>query len=207
MKKAILFIITILLLSLSTVAQIDKSTWLVGGNGNINFYTQDVAGDYITYKAKMTKIDIDCSVGYFIKDKLATGLRPTFFLENGKYFQNGTQQGQIGTRTQLYVGPFIRYYFLEKEKAFNILADISYQYGTNIDPISITDHKSKGIIKQFTASAGVEFFFNNTVGIEILAGYKSKYEDINDLLVGSNYTDNKKGFQINIGFQIHLQKN
>lgn len=204
MKKTSFLFFTLFYVSICCKAQLDKGTWLVGGNGNIDFYKQDFKSDYTTYTAKITKIDIDCSIGYFIKDKLVLGLRPTFFFENGKIYDNGNATGEIGTRTKLLTGPFIRYYFLEKNKSFNILTDISYQYGINVDPIP--NNKSKGIVRQFTASAGLELFFNSVVGMEILAGYKNKYEDI-DYGNGFFYSDKKNSFQINIGFQIHLQKN
>jgi hypothetical protein len=203
MKKAILFTITFFLISICTFAQLDKRTWLVGGNGNIDFYNQDFKADYDTFTTKQTKINIDFSIGYFIKDKLVAGLRPAFSLENGKLIRNNLPDGGIYGKTRFYAGPFVRYYFLKKDKSFNIFSDLSYQFGVILNPTPTI--KSKGLIKRFTASAGVELFFNSVVGMEILAGYKNNYEDT-DYGNGYFYSDKKNSFQVNIGFQIHLQK-
>lgn len=204
MKKTSFLLFALFYFSICCKAQLDKGTWLVGGNGNIDFYKQDFKADYTNYTANITKIDIDCSIGYFIIDKLVLGVRPTFFLENGKFYENGNFSGKIGTRTNLLIGPGVRYYILNKDKSFNVFTDLSYQFGTNKDPIS--PNKSKGVLRQFSASTGLEIFLNSVVGIEILAGYKNKYETIN-YGNGSFYSDKKNSLQINIGFQIHLQKN
>jgi hypothetical protein len=51
---------------------------------------------------------------------------------------------------------------------------------------------------------GTELFFNNTVGIEILFGYKHQVASIENSQ--SAYNRNSKGFQISIGFTFHLEK-
>jgi len=204
MKKIPLLIFALFYFAVSSNAQLDKRTWLVGGNGNIDFYNQDFKADYTTYTANITKIDIDCSIGYFLIDKLALGIRPTFFLENGEFFENGNLSGTIGSRTKLLIGPFGRYYLLKKDKSFNVFTDLSYQFGTNVDPIATNN--SRGKARQFSTSTGLELFLNSVVGLEILVGYKNRYEDIN-YGNGSFYSDKKNSLQINIGFQIHLRKN
>ncbi len=49
--------------------------------------------------------------------------------------------------------------------------------------------------------AGPVIFFNTSVGLEFLLGYSSSIEDIKD-----RYKNSIQGFQIGIGFQIHLEK-
>jgi hypothetical protein len=51
--------------------------------------------------------------------------------------------------------------------------------------------------------AGPEVFFNSAVGLEVLLGYKSSAEDINN--APHAYSDKRKGFQVIVGFQIHLE--
>ena len=106
----------------------------------------------------------------------------------------------FGSATQFIVGPFSRYYFLEKDKQFNILLDAAYLFGTNSYPLANT---GKGVINELSISAGLEAFFNTTVGVEFLVGYKSKYEDIKGI---TGYSDKKNGVNVSIGFQIHLEK-
>ena len=48
--------------------------------------------------------------------------------------------------------------------------------------------------------AGPEVFFNSA---EILLGYKSSAEDINN--APHAYNDKRKGFQVLVGFQIHFE--
>ncbi len=55
--------------------------------------------------------------------------------------------------------------------------------------------------------AGPEIFFNSTAGLEILLGYRQNIISIENSLPESNLKNNKKGFQISIGFQLHLEKN
>ena len=49
--------------------------------------------------------------------------------------------------------------------------------------------------------AGPVIFFNTIAGIEVLIGYSSRYEDEK-----SSFEDSRKGLQVEIGFQIHLEK-
>jgi hypothetical protein len=152
----------------------------------------------LTVKAKYTNIDISAVIGYFIIDKLAVGLAPIFSFDKGT-----TSEGALVTKgTQLAIGPFIRYYFLNKEKDFNILSQISYQVGVNSSP---APPKSKGKYNKFSAMAGAEMFFNSSVGIEILLGYKATTQTIENSPY--EFSNINKGFQVSIGFQIHLEKN
>lgn len=48
---------------------------------------------------------------------------------------------------------------------------------------------------------GAEFFFNESIGVEINAGYLSKIEDIKN-----GYKSIDKGLQVNIGLQFHLMR-
>jgi hypothetical protein len=198
--KHFFFLLVAITLTINSFGQLEKSTWLVGGSGSFYNYNGTYRSTSNNADTKVTNIDIKTSIGYFLIDKLSVGLRPSFSFSKGKVYQSGVQSGLISSNTQFLIGPFARYYFLEKEKQFNLLADISYLVGTNTSPLP---PKTKGSLNEFSISGGAEIFFNSSVGFEFLVGYKKKYEDIKG---ATGYVDNKSGFQIGIGFQIHLIK-
>lgn len=62
---------------------------------------------------------------------------------------------------------------------------------------------AKGTLNKFSFLVGPEIFFNSSVGMEVLLGYKT----YNQKMVESFYTSYiENGFQIAVGFQIHLEK-
>ena len=190
--KAILFLLIALNLSFASFSQITKNNWLIGGNGKLFSDNSDYSSDTYTYTAKLTQIDISASVGYFLADKLALGLRPTFSSIKGRV----TSIGGGTTNTQrIWIGPFTRYYFLQKDNQFNLLADIGYQWGF------FKAGSQKGELATFNTMSGPVIYFNNCIGIEFLLGYAYSKEDVRE---GSKLVN--KGFQTAIGFQIHLEK-
>lgn len=196
MKFYVLFAFSFLLIA-NSFAQLDKGTFLLGGNGSFYNYNGKYNAVNNNYTAKATEIKINASVGYFLSDKFALGLRPSFNFNKSKIIGNSSA---FGSTTQFLVGPFSRYYFLNQEKQFNILLDAAYLFGTNSYPFANTE---KGIINELSISTGLEAFFNTTVGVEFLVGYKSKYEDIKGT---TGYSDKKNGVNVSIGFQIHLKQ-
>ena len=189
------------LLSLSFIqisnsfAQLDKGTYLLGGNGSFYNYNGKFNSSNNNTTSKATDIKINASVGYFLIDKFVLGLRPSFSFNRGKLI--GTPN-TFGSTTQFLIGPFSRYYFLEKDKQFNILLDAAYLFGTNSYPFA---NREKGSINELSISTGLEAFFNTTVGVEFLIGYKVRNEDIKGI---TGYSDKKNGVNVSIGLQIHL---
>lgn len=189
----LLFLITFF--SFTSYGQLTKGNWLVGGTGNFlsskNTYTSP------TFSSSSDRIDIKISpnIGYFIIDKLGVGLKTSFSKSKGQVIGSG---GQINTNENRFeFGPFVRYYFLEADKSYNILTDINYQYGFYwFTP-------TKGNITTFSASVGSVIFFNSSVGLEFLLGYYSRKEVIQQ---NGDIINQQKGFQAGIGFQIHLEK-
>lgn len=177
--------------SLTADCQITKGNWLVGGTGKFYSYTSQYSSATYSNEAKYTQIDLSPNIGYFVTDKLAFGVRPSFSSIKGEV----TTSGGGSTNTQRYwIGPFARYYFLQPDKQVNILTDISYQYG-------FFGGIPNGKLNQFSAMAGPVVYFNSSVGIEFLLGYSSSLEDVEGF-----QKEKRKGFQIGIGFQIHLEK-
>ncbi|MBX9733961.1 MAG: hypothetical protein K2X37_07845 [Chitinophagaceae bacterium] len=195
-KQFPLFFITIFFTLISN-AQITKGNWLVGGNGSIYSYT----GVYTTpssndISSTYTNVDFSSSIGYFCLDKFSLGLRPIFSSEKG-----GSSGGGSSNSYRFAIGPFFRYYFLKDSKQFNILTDISYQIGILQQLGSL---KERGKFNTFSIMAGTEVFFNNTVGLELLVGYRNQISSIENS--PSAFNNNKKGIQTSIGFIIHLEK-
>ena len=188
-------IVTILLLSASANAQITKGNWLIGGTGN--FLASKNSYSSPTFSSSSDRIDIKISptIGYFIGDKLALGLRSSF--SKYKDIVDGTGGNINSNINRLEFGPFVRYYFLQLDKQYNILTDINYQYGLYwFTP-------TKGNINTFSASAGPVIYFNTVVGLEFLLGYYTRKEVIKQ---NGDNTNSQKGFQIGISLQIHLEK-
>ncbi|MBE0655293.1 MAG: hypothetical protein IH594_15945 [Bacteroidales bacterium] len=172
-------------------SQITKGNWLVGGSGKFYSYTTNYSSATYSNEAKYTQIDLSPNIGYFVIDKLAFGLRPAFSSIKGKV----TTTGGMPTNLQRYwIGPFGRYYFLPSDRQVNILTDISYQHG-------FFGGISKGSLSALSAMAGPVVYFNSCVGTELLLGYSSSIGDVEGF-----QKETRKGFQIAIGFQIHLMK-
>lgn len=192
--KRLLICLFVLLSFFAAHAQLTKSNWLVGGTGN--FLASSYSYSSATYSSTSNRVDITVSpnIGYFVKDKLAFGLRPSF--SKFKDRVDGPSGGYSNVN-RLEFGPFGRYYFLPTESRYNILADVSYQYGLYwFTP-------TKGNINTISAAAGPVIFFNSSVGLEFLFGYYSRKEVIKQ---NGDNVYNQKGFQASIGFQIHLEK-
>ncbi|MGN6614669.1 MAG: hypothetical protein ACTHKC_06475 [Candidatus Nitrosocosmicus sp.] len=189
MKKTILLI----LISFTFYhgnSQITKDNWLVGGNGSFLFNNTNTG----TNDAKTTTINIAPDIGYFFIDKFAGGLRLSFYNNHIKFI--GTTNNNFTTFSNYNIGPFVRYYFLPVDNPYNILTEISYQFGNEkIETTNSTGNTSTNII---SFSAGPVNYFNSSVGIEFLLNYSS-----------TGTTGNKgraNSIGLSIGLQIHLEK-
>jgi len=189
------FVILCLLITCSFAAnsQISKGYWLLGGGGQFYSYISRHTSTAYNTESKYTKIDLSSNVGFFVKDRLAIGVRPAFSSHKGESIPGG-----IRTNIQRYwIGPFTRYYFLKPRKQVNILTDISYQYGI----LDVDDPGKLNKLNQFSAMVGPVVYLNNSVGIEFLLGYSSSMEEWEGIQKLST-----EGLQIRLGFQIHLKK-
>lgn len=195
--KVLLILPSILFLSIFSFAQLTKKAWLVGGSGSFYSYKQTYNSPVLNTDFNYKSIDALASIGYFLIDKAAAGLRPGFYLLKGQ-----NQSNSITTNGKKYsIGPFARYYFLNTEKSFNILADISYQFGIN------DQHGGwKGKYNTLCAMGGPEIFFNSAVGMEVLLGYRSIIETVHYPSGELYYSDKRNGFMISVGFHFHLEK-
>jgi hypothetical protein len=170
-------------------SQITKGNWLVGGTGKFYSYTTQYRSATYSNEAKHTQIDLSPNIGYFVIDKLVFGVRPAFSSIKGEVM---TPVGMANNTQRYWLGPFGRYYFLPSDRQVNILTDISYQYG-------FFGGIPNGKLNQFSVMAGPVVYFNSCVGIEFLIGYSSSLEDAEGF-----QKETREGFQIAIGFQIHI---
>ena len=174
-------------------SQLTKDNWLSGGTGKFYAYKSQYSSATYSNEASYTEIDLSPNIGYFVADKLAFGIRPSFSSIKGEVA--GPGGGRTNTRRYA-IGPFGRFYFLNPDRQFNLLTDISYQYG-----ITKVDGKKVGNFNEFSVLLGPVVYFNSSVGLEFLLVYSSNLVD-ND----QSYSETRKGFQIGVGFQIHLEK-
>lgn len=189
MKRLLLLSITIVFF-LSAKSQLAKNDWLIGGSGKLYSYTTTNYSTPNSANTHYTEISISPSIGYFVADRVAFGLRPTF---SSLKKRNVEPDDVLYNYKRYLIGPFGRYYFLDSERPFNLLMELCYQYG-------IPDAGgNNGKLSTFSALTGPVIYFNNTVGLEVLMGYSSRMEDVTNV-----YYEVRKGFQLAIGFQIHL---
>ena len=190
MQKKKLIILFPLLFVFTAQSQITKGNWLVGGNATFSYSSTN--SDINPSKA--TILDLSPDVGYFFIDKLAGGVRATYHTQKTKY---GPSTSLFNKFTYYIIGPFVRYYFLPIKKEYNIVTEINYQFGNDKVESSGTS-PSNEYNNVFSFSAGPVIYLNSDVGIEFLLNYSSS---------GNNVSSGRANlFGINIGFQIHLQK-
>ena len=204
MKTIKLLLTVTLLFTINSYGQLDKKTWLVGGSGSFDSYKQEQSfisqgtGEPINVVYNHSNIKLSANVGYFIYDKFVTGLKLTYTDLHGKSVEDDT----AFSLREISGGPFLRYYFLKKDKHFNLLSEINYQFGTVGNGRGV-QKGNEGKINTISLLIGPEFYFNSSVGMEVLLGYRNYNRNMSDSF-NTSITEN--GFQVAIGFQIHLEK-
>ena len=182
MKKFILLILAACISFSNVKSQITKGNWMVGGNGLFSSQSENLRGTNVNG----LNIGLLPGIGYFFIDKFAGGARISFYYNKLQY------NGVASSSTQLGLGPFLRYYFLNPENRVNLFAETYYQYAF----ISGSNLKSYNE-NTFRFSAGPVVYFNSSVGLEFTLNYE---------LFNSNSTNtDAKTFFLGIGFQIHLE--
>lgn len=196
--KLFFVLIPFIFYTVSGNAQLEKSTWLFGGAGS--FYSSkreynSIVNPITNGYSKELYLNFSPQIGYFVMDKVALGFRPFFSWSKGESFPSSPTVGGGTSISKRYgIGPFVRYYFINKEKQFNILTDINYQFG-------VWDVGKNGKLSNFSFLLGPAIYFNTSIGIEFLLGYNRQMEELRDISKNSS-----TGFIFNIGFQIHLIK-
>jgi hypothetical protein len=185
-KKKSILILFIICLSVTSFSQIYKGQWLIGGDAAFNSYKY--------YSTKTSAFTLSPAGGYFFLNKLAGGLRLSYYAGYYSY-----QPGGKGRETFLSVAPFIRYYFLSAEQKMNLFADGGYgyswgKYKSRPQP----DFRYHSKIISF--KAGPVVLLNPHTALEITVGYD---HSIRGVLIDTLATNS---LQIGVGFQIHIGK-
>lgn len=188
--KTIVLLYLLLALTTTAFTQVSKGQFLIGSS--INFESiknqNSVNGNY-----ESTNYYLSPNIGYFIINKIATGLRVDFKSYNQKSVNLETHQ----TNTSL--SPFLRYYFLPIQKKVNAFIDVSYIHNKS----RWSSNSNAGYFvkaKGYYFFAGAAIFLTNQIALEFTFGYKHTKSD--DL---GNTKENK--LSSGIGLQIHLGKN
>ncbi len=191
MKKLLFLFSFFSLIFLKANSQLSQGNWLVGGSGSFNSRNGSYITTTINYDAKFTEYTISPKIGYFILDKFSIGLKPTLSRIKADYFPPASGYSD---ESRFFIGPYVRYYLLNIDKQFNILAEGSYQFG------KFKSENINGEIKNYSVFIGPVLYFNSSVGLEFLIGYSNNSENIQHL------KSSIKNLQVEVGFQIHLKK-
>jgi len=147
MDKRILFLATMIVLSLAASAQTEKGDWMVGGNFTIRTNKNN------------SLVAILPSAGYFFANNFVAGASFNLSFE---------KTGDTKTNTQA-VGPFARYYFNLKSPAFKPFLHAEWNIGNVNTTLPFT--KTSNTTSNFLLGAGGAFFINSNVALEGVAGF------------------------------------
>lgn len=179
MKKLILVILLAFIPNLMH-SQISKGDYLLGGSIYLGYVDGRNELNGVTAEARQFGLGINPTAGYFIIDKLAIGSSLNYYYTYS--FDSKNSYNSVG------IGPYLKYYFLEKEKNINIFSHLSY----NIDIIEDFDNSSHN----FKVGAGPIFFINKNIAIET-----GIYYNYNKYL--NSRTHN---IYMGAGFSLHLDR-
>lgn len=185
MKTKIIFAVAVFFVA-NSYAQITKGNWLVGGNGEFQrekttFPTGEITSSYLSLSPK---------IGHFIFDRFAIGL-------HSNYSKTVTKSNNIKSTISTFgFGPFLRYYLLnsEKNRSLNLIVEGKGAYNVQNNKSA----SSKSDFLSYTFLTGPVIFFNSSVGVEFLLGYKGFKE--------LKYEAKNSGLYLNIGLQVSLER-
>jgi hypothetical protein len=193
--RLLFIIISILSFSFTSIAQLEQGTWLVGGSGSFYAGKNKFSNDVQVSEFDILNVALNPSLGYFLTENLALGLRLGYI----KYKSESVPRGITSNTNRFDFGPFVRYYLLPNDRSFNLLFDAAYKPSL----AWFSDTKEKGARNMLSLSAGTVVFFNTSVALEFLIGYYKQGEKIPDMIRMHN---RERGLQTTIGLQFHLKK-
>lgn len=184
MKIIKLFFIATILFTISANSQITKGNWMVGGSGSFKSTTSETIKT--GSKDKYTYLEISPNIGYFFIDKMAAGIKTSFYYNpyEGAY--------NIGFG----IGPYLKYYILKPEKLVNVFIQGNYLYYENNNNSDAVGY-DKFTSYSYGVKAGPVIYFNDSIALELALEYLS--DNRNKTLIDNT-------FLMTIGFQIHLIK-
>lgn len=174
-----LFFFSILLVSLSLSAQINKGNWLVGGSATFA-YSESKPNDISD--SRSFNINLSPRVGYFFWDKLAFGIRANLTRSRTERETNTNRFNRYFT------APFARYYILESDKMLNPFIESSYGFDLyNFDNS-----------REFILKGGLAVFVNKNIAYEVSLNY------IDTTFSSNNPNSRSQAILLGLGIQIHL---
>jgi hypothetical protein len=203
MKKSLVLILSLMLLSISSFAQLQKGNLLLGGN--VNFQTSSTESDNLGVAggntAKSNSFSISPLVGYFLSDRTVLGLKVDYFSSKT---ENLIFSGPpaVFENDRIGLGPFVRRYFPVKEwVAFYGQAEMNYgssKYFQTNNSNSSSETKIRSV--NFAASLGLSFFPTKWMSIDVsahpLSFSSQKNQNTSGGASGSETTTN--GFNLNL---------
>jgi len=203
MKKSLILILSLMLLSTSSFAQLQKGNLLLGGN--VNFQTSSTESDNLGVAggntAKSNSFFVSPLVGYFLSDRTVLGLKVDY---SSSKTENLIFAGPsvIFENDRIGLGPFVRRYFPVKDwVAFYGQAEVNYgsarHFQTN-NSNSSSETKTRSV--NFVASLGLSFFPTKWMSIDLSANPLSFYHQNNENTLGNSSSSevNTNGFNFNL---------
>jgi hypothetical protein len=190
MRKSFLFVIVSCFVFFSANSQITQENWMVGGNAS---FISQKSGAAVSTPQNSTHFTLSPTIGYFILDKMVTGLKVSIESARNAATNISSSTGQ----TNYSIGPFIRYYLLPTDKQANIFVEGNYQFGIHTASNNGSSLPNTNF-NNYSVSAGSAIFFNTSVALEISLGYNAtKYQGISGI---------NSSIGAGVGFQIHLKR-
>ncbi len=175
----------LLFFSCCSYAQINKETWLIGGNAAFNLTQSE--------ELKLTTVQLSPGGGYFFTNRIAAGLRTNITLDRYSWPDEKWRWLTVS------LAPFARYYFLPAEQKVNLFADASYGFARSWYKSISYGGKYAYNTSTISAMAGPAIFLNKHTSVEMTVGYSY-------LSRGPIDSSAAHQFRFGVGLQVHLGK-
>lgn len=195
MKKVLLLVAVMVMISSLSKAQAKKGDILVGATSSLNFGSMSSSIEYdgeSTDIGKTTEFSFSPGIGYFVVDGLALGLDI-----NWETSINKPDEGDEVKTSQFLIGPFAKYYF----GATNLKPFLESSFGFGSGNNDEQDYNISG----YGLGGGVAVFLNEVVSLEFGLGYGGTTAQMKDVQIdfygNTDDVDVKtNGFAFEFGF-------
>ncbi len=184
--KKLIFSLLFLLLCVTSFAQTERRSWLLGGAASLGSSSSSNSS------GSQTSIIIQPKVGYFLIDNLTLGASLPFSYSSSSNSSSYT--------TSLGITPFLRYFFFHR----NIKPFIEVEGGYASTSISGSNFSYYNTV--LGAAGGVAMFFTKSVALDLSLNYRTYSSNTTN---SNNYTNNVTAskFALQVGFLVYLGRN
>ena len=177
-------------------SQTEKGKRLVGATTALNagiIEHSRVQDNVSALSERITRFSFTPYAGYFIKDNLALGVKLSVSLSNIKDYDYDSELKE----SSVVFAPFLQYYFNAKKLRPFVHASVGIGSFKDNYISSLSDYNNESTTTLFTYSlgAGVGFFLNDMVSIDLELGYGIISSKIDEDLKGK-----QNAFGLNAGF-------